>query len=172
MAHLLNTIDDVGANRLGEFSSSVTAQMIIIGRGESDAYSNSGATSFASGQTLRVYDTNPINTITGASLTSSNNWISAITLPTGVYIVRAFFGAVFTASGELKVNFNSQTSYGSIGASAQTRDNGAGITSGRMSVTLSTSTISLFSRGATNIDTVANQGNTPAQESYIVIEKI
>jgi len=171
MAHLLNTINDVGANRLGEFSSSVTAQMIIIGRGESDAYSNSGATSFASGQLLRVYDTNPINTITGASLTSSNNWISAITLPAGVYIVRAFFGAVFTASGELQINFNNQTSYGSIGASAQARDNGAGITSGRMRFTLPTSTIGLFSRGATNIDTVANQGNTPAQESYIVIEK-
>ena len=170
MAHLLNTINDVGANRLGEFSSSVAAQMIIIGRGELDAYSNSGATSFASGQILRVYDTSPINTITGASLTSSNNWISAITLPTGVYIVRAFFGAVFTASGELKVNFNSQTSYGSIGASAQTRDNGAGIASGRMRF-IQPGTIALFSRGATNIDTVANQGNTPAKESYIVIEK-
>jgi hypothetical protein len=171
MAHLLNTINDVGANRLGEFSSTATAQMIIIGRGESDAYSNSGATSFASGQILRVYDTNPVNTITGASLTSSNDWISAITLPTGVYTVSAFFGAVFTASGELQVNFNNQTSYGSIGASAQARDNGTGITSGRVVVTLATSTISLFSRGATNIDTVANQGNTPAKESYIVIEK-
>lgn len=171
MAHLLNTIDDAGANRLGEFSGSTTAQMIIIGRGESDAYSNSGATSLASGQVLRVYDTSPVNTITGATITSSNNWISAITLPTGFYIVRAFFGAVFTASGELQVNFNSQTSYGSIGASAQARDNGAGITSGRMIVNLATSTIALYSRGATNVDTVANQGNTPAEESYIIIEK-
>ena len=171
MAHLLNTIDDVGPNRLGEFSSTATNQIIQIGRGESDAYSNSGATSLASGQVLRVYDTSPTNTIIGASLTSSNNWISAITLPTGEYIVRAFFGAVFTASGELKVNFNTQTSWGSIGASAQARDNGAGITSGRVIVTLATSTISLYSRGATNVDTVANQGNTPAEESYIIIEK-
>ena len=65
----------------------VNAQYMLIGQGESDAYSNSGLTTITTGDEFRLYDTSPINEITGASISNvgATNWIDEITpSPRGV----------------------------------------------------------------------------------------
>ena len=61
---------------------------ILIGRNHSQAYSsNPSSPSLSAGSALYVYDTAPINTITGATITSNSGWISGVTLPSGTYVM-------------------------------------------------------------------------------------
>ena len=69
----------------------------IGGDALSDNYANSPATAI-NNSTLYYYDTSPVNTIDGATITSSNNWVSSITLPIGTYLLEAAFSVVFSSS--------------------------------------------------------------------------
>lgn len=84
MSHNLYTINNEGANVFSYHGAS--KGIIYVGRGESATFPNSTITH---GSTLQFYDSNPINTISGASFTQSGNWISEVHLPSGDYEIRA-----------------------------------------------------------------------------------
>ena len=89
MSHNLYTINNEGANVVSYhgFNDGV----IYIGRGETASYVGdlTGGTGDATDDAYAFewYDSNPINTISGASFTkrSGTNWIQKITLPAGTY---------------------------------------------------------------------------------------
>ena len=80
-----------------------TASYIWIGGDYSEPYSNSPeSSSNLSTSSYHVYSNNTIiNTISGATVTTSNNWVQSITLPAGNYIVKAQFMVEFSSSGYL-----------------------------------------------------------------------
>ena len=63
--------------------SAYSLEEIVIGRSESDNLSNSGFVGFGAGNNIYFYDTNPINTISGATLSGANDWYYQISLPAG-----------------------------------------------------------------------------------------
>lgn len=150
-----------------------TSGYIAVGRSGSNAYSNSSATGFTAGSQLYFYDTNPINEIGGATITSSNNWVESVTLPAGVYTIDLCFGAEFSASGYMQfapyISSTAQPSNGSCGASA-THERGASIAQAFIELSSST-TITFNVYDSSNVDSVANQGTTPSQESWFLIRK-
>jgi len=99
MSHNLYTINNEGGNVLSYhgFNDGV----IYIGRGE-DAGTYAG--SFATGQKVEWYDSNPVNTIEGASFTkrAGTNWIQEIHLPAGTYIFDATFLTPMTGLSEMR----------------------------------------------------------------------
>ena len=150
---------------------------ILIGQGEPDSYSNSGASNLNSGSFIRLYDTSPINTIAGASFTSSSDWISLITLPAGNYFIQSQVRVVFSASGHLLFNL-SQSDGTRISNSALVGDNASTYIEGASSslqsfVSLSSSTdLMLKVANPSNVDSVANQGTIIGEYSFLLIVKI
>ena len=167
-----------------ESSITSTIKYILAGQGESNAYSNSTTdTSITTSHVLGIYDTSPLNTITGATFTkqSGTDWIKSITLPAGKYQIWLTYQVDFSASGAfLFAVFSGSTritSFAGIGENL----NGLGYSwayGGVPSVVQSiidlssTTTIQLKPIGALNIDTPANQGTIPSQYSSIYIEKL
>jgi len=168
-----------GANYINADSPGVTVEYIRIGQGESNAYSNSGAGNLSSGTELRIYDTSPINTITGATLTQylTSNWYRSFTLPAGKYFVLSGFNVEFSASGYIAAQLiNNSSAWRSI--RAVVGDNAANFIDGAStSITglfeLSTSeTIELQITNASNVDSIANQGNTISENVFLYIQKV
>jgi hypothetical protein len=153
-------------------------QYILVGQGESSAYSNSTATALAQGDSLQIYDTSPKNTITGASLTSTSNWIREITLPAGQYFVQCQTNVVFSASGYLLFNLAKTSDDNEISNSALIGDNSTSYASGVAStlqsfMDLSSSeTFKIRFGQSSNVASVANQGTTPSQHSFLFIMKV
>ena len=156
----------------------VNAQYMLIGQGESDAYSNSGLTTITTGDEFRLYDSSPINEITGASISNvgATNWIDEITLPAGRYTVMNNVRVAFTASGEFTWELYSNTATANRSGRASI---GEALTSQSFSSTLISSfvltqTESLVLKVITvsSVDSVANQGTTPSEFSSIYIEKV
>lgn len=173
MSHNAFTINGVEPDVNSAISGSLAA-VIRIGQGLSDAYSNSGG-ALASGSDLYFYDTAPINTIAGATLNGANNWYSSVTLPAGRYLLRGYFSALFSATGTLGFRFLvGATQKGSgayIGGTTNVNYDGGSFAS--LGVTLATSTtIAVRIHTVTNISAVASQGNVPAEESWLIVEKL
>lgn len=160
-------------------SAGSEVEYIFIGRGESDAYSNSphGTGSFSGTDDLYVYDTSPTNTITGATITSSSNWVSSITLPAGNYVVSGQTLLEFSSSGYAVFAFydssNNRLSQSGVIGTNRTIYLGAGDLAYSIIELASSTTIKLRlqATGGT-IDTGTNQGNTPSEHGLIVIEKL
>jgi len=196
----LNDLSDVSAaapttGQLIQYSSgtaswsavdapSSTVQHIWIG-GKAKAYSNSPATSFNAGQTVYIWDDAPINTITGASISvtsgsataDENDWVQSITLPAGNYVFRVQTMFEFSASGYgVYQMFTSAgtavTAYGVVGDSRGVAYGPSNSTArGFVQITSST-TYNLEMVTSSNIDSIANQGNTPSEFGLIFIEKV
>jgi len=150
-------------------------EMIIFGQGETSAYSNSPAASLAVGQTIYAYDTNPVNTISGATLSTTNNWLNSFTLPAGEYILCAIVACEFSASGYLGFAYYAGTSLSShvgfIGDNVTSYDSAAGFIQSYISLSNST-TLNLEVKSVSNVDGVSNQGNTVSEATQIVIIKL
>ena len=158
---------------------SASAAYIRVGNGETNAYSNSGAASIGVGDQLRIYETSPLNTISGASFTkySSTDWIESITLPAGNYQAISQFNVSFSASGYaalvIEDGSNNNYSYQAvIGDNAASYQAGAA-TSIVTYFELSTSTaVHLELKAVSNLDNVASQGNTISEQTFIIIIKL
>lgn len=166
-----------GSNYVNGSAPSGSIEYILIGQGESSAYSNSGASSLSANQTLRVYDTSPLNTISGASLTITNDWITNIILPAGYYSVMAVANVVFSASGYLAFGFMESSTIAShvgvIGDYASTYANGSvTCVNGYMSLSASSNNLNFEIRAVSNVDSVANQGTTISEFTSILITKL
>ena len=153
-------------------------QYILIGQGESEAYSSSTATSLAQGNSLQIYDTSPIENIAGASLTKTSDWIREITLPAGQYFVQCQTNVIFSASGYLLFNLAKTSNNAIISNSALIGDNSTSYASGVAStlqshMSLSSSeTFKIRFSQSSNVDSVANQGTTPSEHSFLFIMKV
>jgi len=144
---------------------------ILIGQAGSDNYSNSGATTLTNTD-LYFYDASPVNTISGATITSSSGWVSSFTLPAGRYLISAAFCVVFSSSGQFAYQLHDGSGLvgnrAQIGATVQyTTESAMGLAS-VMLITSSSQTFKVQTpTGNTNVDSIANQGTTPSESSYI-----
>jgi len=180
-------------------TSSATKEYIFLGEGATQEYSNSGATDDITGSTpnhiIRIYDSNPINTISGASLTykdnnSSTNWIIKLSIPSGKYNVIAQTNFEFSATGYLVYNLCSSADGSLTPKAVVGKDNSAssGHEGSPSTVTgyfelSSTTEVFLKIHNGSNIDSVAYQGTSdsgdsttphvfPSEHTFLYIEKI
>lgn len=176
MSH--NTYSVLGETQSRDSSiagATIKERIFISCGGVNDAYTNSGATTLDN-TTLYFYDDAPTNAISGATITSSNDWISSVTLPAGTYQLKAAFSVVFTASGQFAYQwFDGTNSIGNraqIGATIQfNTESAACLAQATVTITSSTTFSIKSSSGSTNLDSIANQGDRPSEESYIMIRK-
>lgn len=149
---------------------------LYISTNTADAYSNSGATSVSSGDDWYFYGDNIVNNI-GATITkySTTDWVQSITLPAGKYILRSATFAEFSASGFLRIRWVELTTARSntsiIGDNLSTFGGSSSTCFGYFTTT-SSITINAEIVSASNVDTVANQGNTPSEYNYVLIMKV
>lgn len=180
MSHNLLTVNDQGGDRLSAITVSVSQYVneIRIGTNGSntDAYSNSPATTLDN-STLYFYDSSLTNNITGASITSTNDWVESITLPAGRYFITAVFSVKFTASGRFAYQLHNGSGF--VGSRAQIGDNLQFSTESAPASCFAvvditnnaTYTVKSVSSN-TNLDSIANQGDLPSEESFIYIRKL
>ena len=152
------------------------SSFLYISTTTANAYSNSPATSTSTGDWY-FYGDNIINNI-GATITkhSTTDWITSITLPAGDYILRSATFAEFSASGYLRLKWVDTSSgiksnVSMIGDNFTTYGGSSSTCIGYLTETSSV-TINCEIVNSSNVDTVANQGNTPSEFNYILIMKV
>ena len=175
-----------GTNWVNAALSSSVKEYIFIGEGASQPYSGSGHTSItATNHVISVYDSSPVNTISNASFAykdsdSSTNWIISITLPAGKYNVIAQTKFEFDNENGL-VAYNITTSdtstSGWLTAIAVTGHKpnlyeGSASTLQSCFELSSATTVYFRMDDYDGVETVANQGNTPSENTYVYIEKL
>lgn len=177
-------ISSPSANQVLQYSGSqwenqtfsVGSGLLVIGQGESDSYSNSGASSMSGA--VYLYDSSPVNTL-GATITKhlSTDWVTSISLPAGNYFAQLTYRVEFSTSGYFNfglINAGGSTEYTTkayIGENRTTIDNSASTAIGYFELTSQTS-IQIKSDNSSGVDTVANQGNTPSEFSTLLIRKV
>lgn len=159
-------------------ASSASGGLINIGRGESNAYSNTGASSIGAASDLYFYDSSATNTITGATINyvTSTNWASSVELPAGDFMIWVRYGAEFSSTGYLGFAIYNSTnvmlsSYAMIGADTVTYHLPPSVLQARLELT-ATTTIKIRGLYGSGLDTVSNQANTPAEFSQLTILKV
>lgn len=176
MSHNTITLNSIEPDTLGAFTGfSVTRQAILIGRGYTNAYSTSPASSLGSGATLYFFDSDPLNGISDATISSSGGWVDSVTVPAGKYLIKAYFSVLFSASGAFEfVIKTGATQVGNsavIGAATTAALDGARFA--HVAINLATTTtISLAVVSASNVSAIASQGSVPAEESWMLIERL
>ena len=178
------------------YTSSATKEYMYLGEGASQPYSNSGHTSIGStNHIIRIYDSNPVNTISGASLTykdnnSSTNWIIKLSIPSGKYNVIAQTNFEFSATGYLVYNLCSSADgsltpkavVGKDNSSSSGHEGSPSTVTGYFELS-STTEVFLKIHNGSNIDSVAYQGTSdsgdsttphvfPSEHTFLYIEKI
>jgi hypothetical protein len=163
------------AANMSSVSSSVS--FIMIGRGEDSSYTNSpqSTNQINVNDVIYLYDTNPRNTISGATITQTNNWVESVTLPIGQYLIRAQSEFQFSASGHAAYcMFNNTTKISQAGVIGEQRGayaGGGALSIGYINLTSQT-TVTLKFESISNIDTPSNQGNFPSNHGMMFIEKV
>ena len=167
-----------GSGWVNASAPSGSASYILIGQGETSAYSNSGASNLNANSYLEIYDTSPKNTITGASLTTSSDWTSSVTLPAGQYFVQCQTKVSFSASGYLLYSLANTSNNSNVSAGALIGDNATSYASGVAStiqsyISLSSNTTIGIKLGqVSNLDNKTNQGNDISEHTFLLIVKI
>jgi len=162
-------------------ATSATGGLINIGKGESNAYTNSGATTITTNDDVYFYDsTTPatLNGITGATINyvPSTNWVSSVELPAGDYVMWVRFGCEFSSTGYFGFAVydsgnTQQSSYAMIGADTTSYHFPPSVLQFRVAPT-STTTYKIRCVVASGTDSVVNQGNTPSEFSQWTILKV
>lgn len=173
-----------GSNFVNVSSVSSSFQYILIGQGESNAYSNSGASDLAAGSEVRFYDTNEINTISGATVNkySSTEWVTYINLPAGNYVIGCSCRVEFSSSGYFAFELwrgtgstsswtTNLTAHASIGEDLATYDNAPGYLLQYFELA-SSADVAVLVLANSGVQTVANQGNTPSEYNQLLIVKV
>ncbi len=206
MSHNKNTVNNIEPNRAGEIGQSITAlndvstsglatgdtlkydgvnfvnvpltntQYMLIGRGESNAYSNSGATTIDTGDDLYLYDTAPLNTINGSSINkiAGTDWVETVTLPIGKYQILSNCRVSFSASGEFEWTLHNgsiaRTGRAIIGESISNYNYSSTLSSSLYITSSETMRIRIIDTAS--VATVANQGTVISEFSSLYIEKL
>jgi len=162
----------------GAGNGGASGGVINIGQGESDAYSNSGATTITATDDVFFYDTSATNGISGSTINyvAATSWVESVELPAGDYVMWIRYGVEFSATGYFGFAvFDSgntqQSSSAVIGADTTSYHFPPSVLQFRVAPT-STTTYKIQCGFASGVDTVANQGNTPAEFSQWTIVKL
>ena len=163
-------------------SSASAVSYIFWGHGESENYDESPATSIGAGDVIYIYDSNGINTISGASISSTTStgtgggeWLDSVTLPAGTYRISLTCLPTFSASGYLAFamyeSTTARTSIGTVGALVTSYSNGGAVATSSYTFTSST-TLSPKVTAASNVDSVANLLTSISESTTLFIEKL
>ena len=159
---------------------------ILLGQGETSDYSNSGGSELQSSSlntAIHIYDTSPLNTISGATLngvSGSSDWYESITLPAGNYHVLSQT-LLEMSSGSGRVGFcilntsgNTQlTSLAIIGDGASSAATGVTTTINSIMVLGSQTTVKLATKThSSGVLANSSQGNTISEHTYVFIRKV
>ena len=153
------------------------------GAGSSNDYNNAGAgASISASDKLRFYapTSDLVNSITGATVNSSSDWIDYITLPAGNYLVFVTYGVEFTGTGYLTYSLATDTGSGynvvaynaSIGSDTTTYASSAGQIVTYLSLSGSSTDVAVLVDAVSNVAAVNAQGNTPSERGSIMILKV
>lgn len=142
--------------------------LALFGTGASQSYPTTGS-AIANGVALNFYGV----AYNGVGATVGSGWFDSFTLPAGDYILNAVSGVTMsTSGGAVTYRWYNGTSYlgttGNVGYETDTVGSPA-----MAYVTLSSSTsLSVVCTSATNVNTLASQGNRAAEYSFIEIRKL
>jgi hypothetical protein len=176
-----NSVSTNWESQVAPSPTTTVAQYIFIGKGQSADYSTSGydGSGFDADDILYLYDTTPMNTISGATINkyTTTDWVESIDLPKGTYsMLINFYVEDFNSSAgylgfQLKDSSNvslSDAGYVGVPSTLPTYYE-VGLISNIMVLSQDT-TVYLKVAAA---DAVANtQGTTPSTTSSLYIEKI
>jgi hypothetical protein len=157
-----------------------SAEYILLGQGDSSAYSNSGASNLSQNSYIEIYDTGPLNTISGATVNegTASDWYDDITLPAGQYFVQCQTRVSFSASGYLLFSLADTSDNANVSAGALIGDNATSYASGVASTIQShvdlsgTTTIGLKLGQVSNLNDKASQGTNISEYTYLLIVKM
>jgi hypothetical protein len=149
--------------------------------GTARAYSTSGR-AIANGESIAFYDEAPLNTVSGATITTSTGasaagWKATISLPAGTYSIMSSIYFVFSTSGYLasvwrRKDTNANiSSVGVIGATLTTYASSQSSMLGTFTLA-SAADIECVMTDITGVAAVASQGNNPAQMNTVIIRKL
>lgn len=153
--------------------------LLILGQGDSNAYSNSGAVAMSGAMYLYAPSASTVNTL-GATINkySSTDWVTSITLPAGNYQAMIAYRVEFSTSGYFNFalanssnNTIRYTNMAYIGENRTTVDNATSTALGYFELSNST-TVIIYSNASSGVDSIANQGNTPAEFSTLMIRSV
>lgn len=155
---------------------SYSNEFMLIGEGASSAYSNANLT-LSTSDPIGFYGPNVVNNITSSSLSGGGtDWYDKITLPEGKYIIEAHIDFTLSASGyiEFQIAKNGTGITESLAAAGYgSYSPGWGACYSKCTVSLSNNDyIEVLITGSSNLSTVANQGNKPAEYNQLFIRKI
>jgi hypothetical protein len=157
---------------------SLGSGLLVLGQGDSDAYSNSGASSMSGDVYLYAPTASIVNTF-GATINKylATNWVTSITLPAGNYFAQLTYRVEFSSSGYFNFGLTDTTgtteytTKAYIGEDRTTIDNAASTAIGYFELSTDT-TIVIYNDAASGVNTVTNQGNTPSEFSTLLIRKV
>lgn len=157
---------------------SLGSGLLVLGQGDADAYSNSGASSMSGAVYLYAPSASIVNTF-GATITKylATDWVTSITLPAGNYQAMITYRVEFSSSGYFNFGLTDTTgnteytSRAYIGEDRTTIDNAASTSLGYFELSSDT-TVIIHNNASSGVDTVANQGNTPSEFSTLMIRKV
>jgi len=172
-----------GAWAAAASSPASAVQYINFGRGESEPYADSPATALTAGQVIYAYDSNPTNTITGATTSTTattgsggGDWLNSFTLPAGTYRVTCVANVEFSASGYLGFTIRDAanvqyTAMGTVGESVSVYSSSGPIATGVAVLTAST-TLFIEIVAVSGVDSIANQSTAPSEYTSLLVEKL
>jgi hypothetical protein len=151
-----------------------SSTMIFVGEGAAQNYNTSGGSAISAGVSVEFYDSNAFNGISSATITSSSNWVSSVTLPVGNYIIQANLGITFSASsGEatyrIYVDGAAVGTTGNVGYSDLSVGSPAAT---YLSVTSGTSVIDVRIITVSSANTLANQSTRQATHGYFEVRSV
>lgn len=152
--------------------------LLVLGQGDSNAYSNSGASSMSGAVYLYAPSSSIVNTL-NATITKypTTDWVTSITLPAGSYFAQLTYRVEFSSSGYFNFGLTDTTGIieyttkAYIGEDRTTIDNAASTAIGYFELASST-TIVIYNNNSSGVNTVAAQGNTPSEFSTLLIRGV
>lgn len=166
-------------------ANSSSISYIWWGHGESENYSYSPASSFSSQGPIYVYDTAGVNTISGATVSTTattgaggGEWLDGVTLPIGVYRFQLVSAPLFSSTGYFSFYLRETTSgknvtcYGTVGTSTATVYATASTVAVGIYEFSAQTTVNILCRAVSGVDSIANQGDAMSTSTTLFIEKL
>tara|TARA_R100000655_G_scaffold108830_2_gene161670 strand:- start:3170 stop:3805 length:636 start_codon:yes stop_codon:yes gene_type:complete len=152
--------------------------LLILGQGDSDAYSNSGASSMTGAVYVYAPSASIVNTM-GATINKylGTDWVTSITLPAGNYQAMLTYRVKFSSSGYFNFGLtdtSGNTEYTTkayIGEDRTTIDNAASTAIGYFELSSSTEIV-IYNNNSSGVDSVVNQGDIPSEFSTLMIRSV
>lgn len=169
----------IGSGEWQNQTVNIGSGLLVLGQGDADAYSNSGATSMSGNVYLYAPNASIVNTL-GATINKylATDWVTSITLPAGNYFAQLTYRVEFSSSGYFNFGLSNAstptleyTNKAYVGEDRTTIDNAASTSVGYFELTSSTDII-IYNNGSSGVNTVTNQANTPSEFSTLMIRSV